>query len=290
VTEGAGEAQAETRARRALELLLLFLVPSAPSHFLAVSPGILSVGRELGALGFTSPDALFSRLAPILFRPTPPLLAALRPFAQPDNADEPPPVTLAIQVRLGATGGGARGQVGLGLGELPRFRAAADRISQRVSRSDPYRSVAWVLAADSLKVVETVFREEWNGGHVRWHNHSSSLALALARSSAAAASSSTPRGELERGSVEDSGEGHVLLGSLIDFFALALSDHALVSVPSTFGFTARLFNLTGSTVLHAILRQGVLCDARHKTPVVTGCESGYKQTPIPRRVIASLSL
>jgi len=142
-------------------------------------------------LGLHDADHVIGRLARILLRPDPSIrrlvqshLLGRPPGEHPPNGRASRPcATLGIQIRLGATGGGARGQVGLQFSELDRFLAAADAISRShqpgaaVGRDDSGHEtahagcagVAWVLAADSIDVVRAV-QLTCSHRHVVWFN------------------------------------------------------------------------------------------------------------------------
>jgi hypothetical protein len=45
-----------------------------------------------------------------------------------------------------------------------------------------------------------------------------------------------------------------MLKTVVDFWLVAMSDQVLITVPSTFGFTARSLNLTGDVRTFAIVR------------------------------------
>jgi len=178
--------------------------------------------------GIYSPDDVIGRLLRILFRPK----AALRRSVAQMGRVAGGRKTVGLQVRLGSTGGGASGAVGLSLDHLPRFEAAAAEISRKIEAAGG-PPVAWLLATDSVHVVHHV-KQSWDlAAHpVIWHNQTDSL-----------------------DTVELSAGAEVLLKTLIDFWSLAMCDEVVITVPSTFGFVARLINITGDTGMYSIFHR-----------------------------------
>ena len=242
-------------------------------------------------LGLEKPSQVIGRLGRILLRPRPAVSALLREarmdarhvLARSAAEQETDGrrhsracATLGLQVRLGDTGGGAYGQVGMTIDQLGRFRQAAESISgklmgaqwnendfedkrhagsqgagagrlaaveERGEGQEMCEGVAWVLAADSLRVVEEV--SHWVR-RVIWYNSSSPSASGRGPAELHSAygmgsvDSKTAEAERERDDL-----AKVMLKTVVDFWLLAQADHVLISVPSTFGFTARSLNLTG---------------------------------------------